>query len=211
MRIMRYQKKWLVISIILASLLIGPGILMADIVLFQDNFDSEHGGVGILNYNSFANWTVTDGTVDLIGNGYYDFYPGNGLYVDLDGSTSNAGVLTSKTSFTFLPTTWYYLYFDLKGSARGSDEVVTLAVSFAQNSWTIRSDQVMKDWYLSFYSPNTYTTPITFFNAGGDNIGAILDNVRLVQTGNQVPIPPAILLLGSGLVGLAAVRRRFRK
>ena len=51
-------------------------------VIFSDNFNAENGGTGVLNYNSFNNWTVTDGTVDLIGNGFFDFYPGNGLYVD---------------------------------------------------------------------------------------------------------------------------------
>ena len=59
--------------------------------IFEDNFDSENGGNGVTNYTGFINWTVTDGTVDLIGNGYFDFFPGNGLYVDMDGSTNNAG------------------------------------------------------------------------------------------------------------------------
>ncbi|MEZ5560441.1 MAG: hypothetical protein R3E86_18090 [Pseudomonadales bacterium] len=48
-------------------------------IIFSDNFDGENGGVGALNYNSFAHWTVLDGTVDLIGNGFFDFLPGNGL------------------------------------------------------------------------------------------------------------------------------------
>ena len=42
-------------------------------ILLTDNFDGENGGVGSLNYNSFANWNVTGGTVDLIGNGYFEF------------------------------------------------------------------------------------------------------------------------------------------
>ena len=50
-------------------------------VIFSDNFNSENGGVGFLNYGtplqngagqtgtlntSFANWTVTGGSVDLL-------------------------------------------------------------------------------------------------------------------------------------------------
>ena len=46
-----------------------------------------------LNYNSFSQFSVTNGTVDLIGNGFFDFYPSQGRYVDLDGSTGNAGLL----------------------------------------------------------------------------------------------------------------------
>ena len=63
-----------------------------------------------LNYTGFANWTVYSGTVDLIGNGSYDFLPGDGLYVDLDGSTSDAGVLTTKQSFNFTAGSQYILY-----------------------------------------------------------------------------------------------------
>ena len=65
--------------------------------IFQENFEAE--GPVALNYNSFSQFTVTDGTVDLIGNGFFDFYPSQGRYVDLDGSTYNAGVLATTNSF----------------------------------------------------------------------------------------------------------------
>ena len=39
------------------------------LTIFEDNFDSENGGNYQLNYSGFANWDVTDGTVDLIGEG----------------------------------------------------------------------------------------------------------------------------------------------
>ena len=46
---------------------------------------------------------------------------------------------------------------------------------------------------------------------GGGNVA--LSNITVTGTlaGNPVPIPPAIWLLGSGLLGLAAVRRKLRK
>lgn len=43
--------------------------------------------VGELNYVDFTDWDVVTNHVDLIGNGLFDFLPGNGLYVDLCGST----------------------------------------------------------------------------------------------------------------------------
>ena len=49
------------------SLICLTGVSQAG-VIFEDNFDSENGGVGALNYNGFDNWSVASGTVDLIGN-----------------------------------------------------------------------------------------------------------------------------------------------
>ena len=66
---------------------------------FSDNFNAENGTVAALGYNSFANWNVTTNDVDLIGNGSFDFFPGNGLYVDLNGAAP--GQLTSKTAYAF--------------------------------------------------------------------------------------------------------------
>jgi len=65
-------------------------------VLYFDDFNAEHGGAGTLNFTGFSKgWAVTKGSVDLIGNGFYDFFPGNGLFIDLDGTTGHAGTLTS--------------------------------------------------------------------------------------------------------------------
>jgi hypothetical protein len=110
--------------------------------IFSDNFNTENGGVAdasTLNYNTFANWTVNGGgTVDLIGNGYFDFYPGQGLYVDLDGSTSNAGQLTS-INIALNPGT-YTLQFLLGGSQRGDTNTVRVWLgSLYSESFTLAS------------------------------------------------------------------------
>ncbi|MDJ1174791.1 hypothetical protein [Roseofilum capinflatum] len=55
----------------------------AQTILLEDNFNSENVGVPKLNHFGLANWDVVDGSVDLIGNGYYDFFPGQGLFLDL--------------------------------------------------------------------------------------------------------------------------------
>lgn len=98
------------------TLLCVPHVTTASAVtLLDDTFDNENGGVGQINFFNLTNWNVTDGTVDLLGNGFFDFYPGNGLYLDLDGSTTNAATLTSRDAFSFSQNDNVTLTFDLAG------------------------------------------------------------------------------------------------
>src|ERR1035437_3141838 len=86
--------------------------------IFTDNFNNENSGNYLLNDYSLVNWTVTAGSVDLIGQGSpWDFFKTNGLYLDMDGSTNAAGTIKS-TQINFLPGT-YNLTFDLAGNQRG--------------------------------------------------------------------------------------------
>ena len=84
-------------------------------VLFEDNFDTENDGIGELSYDNLANWTILSGGIDLIGNGFWDAYPGNGLYLDLDGtygsdrSQAKAGTIQTKEDFE-KPNQWLSLY-----------------------------------------------------------------------------------------------------
>jgi hypothetical protein len=185
----------------------------ADISMLVDNFNSENGGVGALNYNNFANFTVSNsvsqgGTVDLIGNGFFDFYPGNGLYVDLDGSGNGVpGLLETKQAFVVGT---YNLSFDLAGSARGVDDHVDVNFGPFSQTYFLPSTQ----GYTLFTATVTLTTPsvLSFQNVEPGNIGAILDNVSVVS--GAVPAVPepntlAIVCVGAlGALGYSWRRRR---
>lgn len=183
-------------------------------LIFSDNFNNENGGVGALNYASFANWDVTRGTVDLIGNGFADFFPGNGLYVDLDGSTFASGRMESKTTFTLNPGTTYILQYELAGNYDGAPNN-TVQVSLAGFSVThsLPNDLPLTT-FTDYITVSTLQSGKLIFDqidGNNNNMGAKLDNMSLnAVSDSEVPIPATVLLFGTGLLGIAGWRG-FRK
>jgi hypothetical protein len=180
-------------------------------LLFEDDFNSENGGVGALNYAGFSKWTVSDGTVDLIGNGYFDFQPGYGLYVDMDGSTRNAGKMTS-TEINLSPGS-YTLSFDLAGNYRNAElEEVTVQVAMGNlfgGTYSLTQDTPFTTFTEVITVGSDQWVKISFEGSGGDNIGMLLDNVKLETA--AVPEPATLFLLGLGIMGLAGYGgRKFR-
>jgi hypothetical protein len=175
-------------------------------IIFSDDFDGENGGAWQLDFSSFSQWTVSDGTVDLIGLGSpYDFLPGNGLYVDMDGTSNNAGKLTSIAINLAAGT--YTLKFDLAGNRRnGSTESVTVQVnmgSLVNDVISLSQNAPFTTYEYTFTVAAPTVVNLSFEGAGGDNIGMLLDNVSV-----SIPEPGTLALLGLGLVGAGLARRR---
>lgn len=171
--------------------------------VFSDNFDSD---VLVLNSTSFlGGWTVSGGTVDTIGPGLYDVFPGNGHYIDLDGSTGSAGLFSK--SLNAVAGTTYTVSFDLAGNHRGySNDTVAVNFGSASGSYVLSSSDAFATQTLTFTAVGSGLVSLSFQNSGGDNVGALLDNVSIAA----VPEPStyAMLLGGLGLLGVAARRRR---
>jgi hypothetical protein len=174
---------------------------------FFDSFDTENSGVAKLNYIGFANWTVSDGAVDLIGNAYYDLQPGNGLYVDLDGSRLAAGKITSVPIALSQGT--YELSFELAGNLRNYDSPDTAAVQVDMGNLLNKVYSLPKDAPFTLFTETLMVSgpsmvTLSFEGSGGDNVGMLLDDV-LVRV---IPAPGALMLGGIGVSLIGWLRRR---
>ena len=178
-------------------------------VIFDDNFDDE---TAQLNQANFVNWIVANGTVDIVANDTFNINcVGNvGNCVDLDGSTFNAGDLVSQILFE--PGD-YLLTFDYRGNQRndGTDTMLVtmglLSESFSLSGQTGFST-VARSLTVGPEGDN-----LTFSHAGGDNIGLILDNVRIESaapspSATVISEPASLGLLATGLVGAGFIMRR---
>jgi hypothetical protein len=160
----------------------GPAVGVA---LLQDGFDGENDGGPVLMYDDFAHWRVEGGTVDLVGAGSnWDFQPGNGLYVDLDGDRPDGirfepGVLVSRDALP-LTSAVYELRFRLAGSHRGDVNTVEVRVGdVLRERITLPSDAPFQRFVLTFRVRAPQRAHVSFDNEGADGYGLLLDDVSL--------------------------------
>lgn len=171
--------------------------------VWADNFDAN---VLALNGTPIG-WSVSSGTVDIIGSNFsgtlFDLLPGHGAYIDLDGSTGDAGF--QSTLLTLTAGVQYTATFDLAGSQRGSTETGTATFGTSTLSYNIASNVGFTGYSLTFTPTTTGQYGLSFQNVGGDNVGALLDNVAVTTA---VPEPETYALLAAGLVAVGFMSRR---
>lgn len=227
-------------NLVLASLAVAAFAAPASAnIVYSNNFDAENGGNSALNYNGFNGLSVSNGTVDLVKSGDFGINcaGGSGACVDLDGSTSDAG-LVSSNSYGFAAGDRVALSFDFSGNQRNTPPNDSFEVRFnflgpVSGTYGYSSDftgnVIMGPFTnlsnlslsVSNIAPNFAMTSFTFYfdattagsaafgfqDLGNDNIGVILDNVSLSVGAVPEPATWAMMILGFGLAG-AGMRRR---
>ncbi|WP_343732891.1 DUF642 domain-containing protein [Duganella sp.] len=179
----------------------------AAVTVFSDNFDADR---TTNNATQFVHgWTVSNGTVDLDGQGFvHNELPGNGHYVDLDGSTMKAGLLSNSISLT--AGLDYTLSFGLAGNQRNwGNDTVDVSFGNVHHTYVMHQADALTTYTIDFKPTVSAVYQFSFQNRGGDNRGAFLDNVTI----SAVPEPDGYAMLLTGLaamLGLTVAARRRR-
>lgn len=197
--------KKLVVSLGSMLLLAGAGHAQ-----FSDNFNATTTAIGT---TTLAGWTVTGGNIDIIGSSpsLLNLYPGNGNFIDLDGTVSPGSTTITSNSFTLLDGVSYTLSFDLGKNGSASESMV---VSILNSSFTgaTKADGIAYPTFVqqnySFTQVGTINNAqIRFASTGNDGGGYVIDNVRVALS--TAPEPTTVALLGLvGLPFLGMIRRR---
>jgi hypothetical protein len=158
---------------------------------------------GALNYNAFINWNVLNGHVDLLGNGFLDLLPGNGLYVDLGGSTPPYnGELQSKVPFNLVSGHSYRVTVWLAGNQQSDPNDLVAVVKVLSGAQTLMSQTVsitgmsqgFQTYSFSFTAPADMPAIISiqqqlapgFISVPDPRWGLLLGEVRFEDTGDRV-------------------------
>ncbi len=188
----------------------------AQAAVFSDNFDGYTAGAPA---SLSPNWTVTEGSVDVIPVGPLYTWYGTGQYVDLNGSNGDATAGRIETTVNLLAGKTYNLSFNYGYNVNsGFNESMNFGITGAyagllssldfgsvappvMNSFGTTFTVGVSGAYTLFFADGQAGSP---FNDDDDQGGPILDNVSLTS----VPLPAGAPLLLAGLVALGALRRR---
>lgn len=202
-----------------AALCLGASAMSASAVpVFSENFNGVP--LSASGPSTVGQFNVTAGSVDVIGLGFFDFYPGHGYgrYLDLDGSNGQLGQITS--SYNFAPGT-YTLTFDL-GAYTYNHGYITEQTRVTLGDWTTLITPVVDSSVPGHANDPLHSYSFSFSTTGGAlifsavnpvnpgvgiNVGNILDNVAVTA----VPEPSTWAMLMLGFAGLGYLGWRTKR
>ena len=204
-------------NILLAAAAVLAIAAPASAAIFIDDFDTYKLGLNQTNFGT--NWTVTGGTVDLVGAGFFTGLCASGSRcVDLDGTSRDAGVFTSG-ALNLTGGVTYIASYDVAANRRlGSPDQLTVTFGSASALYTLVSTSHSDPFAthsLNFTPASSGAYNLSFSTAGGDNIGPLLDNVSVSAVGvgvlGAIPEPATWGMLIVGFGGMGSILRLRRR
>jgi hypothetical protein len=172
--------------------------------LLNDNFDTNP--QGSFSGSLDSSFYVSTGSIDVIGQGSNDFYPGNGNYIDLNGLQQ--GGITSNSNFTFSPGQSATLSFSYgtnrDGNSANSADVILGGVVVDQLNSVNLVGTGLNNVILNI--PNPQSGTLSFRSNTPGFYGVIIDNVILSSNATAVPEP--FTIIGTIIGGTVAIRMR---
>ena len=200
---------------LVAAAIAVPASAHANLVT-NGNFSSTCADASFCTYSSgnstgVTDWTVGSGSVDLI-TGYWQSPPAGGNSIDLDGNSPGS----IYTTFATITGQTYLVTFEVSGNPDGGDPsklgIVAAAANSQNFSFTTGANNhtAMNYEQVTFqFTATAATTTLTFTsaNTGNSPYGVVLGNID-VAAAHAVPEPITLSLMGAGLAGIGALRRR---
>lgn len=170
----------------------GTGGAADEPPLFADSFEGETletQGLYTTNYVEFAQWDASSGTVDVtvLPNGFIDS-PGNygpgrageGIVVDLNGSTNQDGKLETKQPLSLAAGVSYTLRYSLANAKNQTNAVTVRLGNVVLETRSLSAISEFTRYQTTFTPTDELSAKLVFESlGGGDSDGLLLDNVSL--------------------------------